>query len=46
MVERKADQLAEDTVAAIQGAPTLSLAFDDKAVFSRALAGARLRLAR
>lgn len=41
----EADQLAEDTVAAIQGALTLSRAFDDTAVFSRALARARARLA-
>ena len=41
----RAHQLAEETVAAIQGALTLSRAFDDTAVFSRALARARLRLA-
>jgi AcrR family transcriptional regulator len=41
----EAHQLAEETVAAIQGALTLSRAFDDTEVFSRALARARLRLA-
>jgi AcrR family transcriptional regulator len=41
----EADQLAEETVAAIQGALTLARAFDDTKVFSRALARTRLRLA-
>jgi AcrR family transcriptional regulator len=41
----EADQLAEDTVAAIQGALTLSRAFEDRGVFARALARARSRLA-
>ena len=40
----KADELAEETVAAIQGALTLARAFDDTAVFSRALRRARARL--
>ena len=37
----KANELAEETVGAIQGALTLARAFDDTAVFSRALQRAR-----
>jgi AcrR family transcriptional regulator len=40
----KADELAEETVGAIQGALTLARAFDDIAVFSRALRRAREEL--
>ena len=40
----KADELAEETVGAIQGALTLARAFDDAAVFSRALQRARAAL--
>ena len=40
----KADELAEETVGAIQGALTLARAFDDTAVFSRALQRARTAL--
>jgi TetR/AcrR family transcriptional repressor of lmrAB and yxaGH operons len=41
----KAEELAEETVGAIQGALTLARAFDDTAVFSRALQRARAALA-
>lgn len=40
----RADELAEETVCAIQGALTLGRAFDDTAVFSRALQRARAAL--
>jgi len=40
----RADELAEETVGAIQGALTLARAFDDTAVFSRALKRALARL--
>jgi AcrR family transcriptional regulator len=40
----KAGDLAEETVAAIQGALTLARAFDETAVFARALLRARARL--
>ena len=40
----QAAELAEETVAAIQGALTLARAFDDTAVFSRALQRARAAL--
>lgn len=40
----KAGELAEETVGAIQGALTLARAFDDTAVFSRALQRARAAL--
>ena len=40
----KADELAEETVGAIQGALTLARAFDDTAVFSRTLRRARATL--
>ena len=40
----RADELAEETVGAIQGALTLARAFDDTAVFSRALQRARAAL--
>lgn len=40
----QAAELAEETVGAIQGALTLARAFDDTAVFSRALQRARVRL--
>ncbi|TGQ40605.1 MULTISPECIES: TetR/AcrR family transcriptional regulator [unclassified Mesorhizobium] len=43
--EAQAADLAEETVAAIQGALTLARAFDDTAVFSRALQRERARLA-
>jgi TetR/AcrR family transcriptional repressor of lmrAB and yxaGH operons len=42
--QAQAAELAEETVAAIQGALTLARAFDDTAVFSRALQRARARL--
>ncbi|MEP6564720.1 MAG: TetR/AcrR family transcriptional regulator [Mesorhizobium sp.] len=42
--QARADELAEETVAAIQGALTLARAFDDTAVFSRALQRARAAL--
>jgi len=40
----QARELAEETVAAIQGALTLARAFDDNAVFSRALSRARAKV--
>jgi TetR/AcrR family transcriptional repressor of lmrAB and yxaGH operons len=42
--QSQAAERAEETVAAIQGALTLARAFDDTAVFSRALQRARARL--
>lgn len=42
--QARADELAEETVGAIQGALTLARAFDDTAVFSRALQRARAAL--
>jgi TetR/AcrR family transcriptional repressor of lmrAB and yxaGH operons len=42
--QARAAELAEETVAAIQGALTLARAFDDTAVFSRTLRRARARL--
>jgi TetR/AcrR family transcriptional regulator, lmrAB and yxaGH operons repressor len=43
---RKAEQLAEETVAGIQGALTLSRAYDDPSVFTRALQRLRDRVHR